>query len=285
MRELGAFVVLLFILAIVCACALWCPRTRLVRGGGRKFGTRVVAVGDSFVRPLAEDRNITVRSFKGKSVTGLSKPDDADFKRIENLVRKIKPSCLVLWFGMVDLNFVLPYRMVHGGDVKDFSKDTAMKLVDIATRLRKNCKRVVIILPTYSPVQDEHVLESLRAYGTIKPGEEAKLAGWPEVRKKYVDDFNRTILDTRLPSGVSAVDLNAEVSKGGEVGEDFLTPSLMSVHIRWKHLFPLLFRLLPCRFRPDLDRISANEEKYTCEKYKKLASKGFGFRKLRDVTC
>lgn len=284
MEGLCRVLVLLFVLLVVCACALWCARAKAVTGGGRGR-TRVVAVGDSFVRPLSEDKNIIVRSFKGKSVTGLSKPDDKDFRQIEKLVSRVRPSCLVLWFGMVDLNFVLPYRMVHGGCVKNFGTRTAAKLLDIARRLRKKCEKVVIMMPTYSPVQDGHVFDSLRVYGIITSGEEEKLKGWPEARKAYVDEFNQTILSARLPSGVSAIDLNAEVCEGGDVGRDFQTPSFTSVHIRWKYLLPILSRLLPCKFCPNLRRSSANEEKYVCEKYTELSSRGFKYKKLSDVSC
>lgn len=209
-----------------------CDVSHIVRGGMGRAET--VVFGDSAVGAFAliKDPRLKVVKISGATARGLGKPDGPTRLRIIEYVKEYQPKRVIFLFGMADCYVSCMYKAARG-ETSDY-ESIATDYVRFVESL--DVEQKTIICPPYSPVEDEHVIDSTAKY--VEVSEEDKKRMTPLIsrakRNAIVDTFNNTI--KRMHPDV--VDMNDFTSVNGKMKKQFMVRSPVNFHARWDALLP-----------------------------------------------
>lgn len=198
-----------------------------------------------------KNRNIIYYKFKAKTARCFRKSTCEHLIEIKKILKNKKPKCVIFSFGCVDLAFVYFYKLFHTKtfsefDEKKFFDDTLSGYIDFVKSI--NAENKYIIIPYHSPIEDKHLLSSLKVYNIINDDDINKHAN--EDINKYISRKNRNhIYDTFIKeakkrigsSNIKIIDINPLIThKNGTVKKKYLDESKFNVHLRWLPLLKVL---------------------------------------------
>jgi len=274
------FLVLCILLA--CVCALVCARfqNKLVLGGAALnikqrdpvAQAELYIVGSSSIRPFYY-RCTSPKSggivMTGKSISGLLKSGDSERKLLFDTLRRVRPKNILLSFGEVDLNYVYPFRTwvaLHQGktapgslpeDPLVFAKAVAEKYLKLLQIIHEcHPANIYILLPNYSPLDDEQLRQSLIKYLKFFTATDCrkdllncKVMSFilsRGVRNLMVDSFNAQVIhELKHKKHFHPVDLNPYVSFDGAILSEYRMKSPTDHHLAVAPVLKLVKSLLP----------------------------------------
>lgn len=129
--------------------------------------------------------NVRYYKYKGKTIRGLSKPDDPDRKKIEGIIARENSPCIFL-FGQVDYGLVRYYKRAQHSE---YEVNSLKLYVDWLASLEKE---VIVICIFPSPVKRENIVRSLKKYGSIEADfqEEALILEEYDRSEKILAEWN-----------------------------------------------------------------------------------------------
>lgn len=143
---------------------------------------KTLAFGDSFVKMFIHCPDVRQFKFKGKSIRGLTKPDDAERNKIEREIRKTPNAKRVLFlFGQVDFNYVRYYKTIKGEPplTKEVFRDYVKWVSSLNSR-----KNISIISIFPSPIVESSLIRSLLSKGSYLFEERT-----PELDAKILEEY------------------------------------------------------------------------------------------------
>lgn len=248
--------------------------------------------GDSFTFPftLVDMGALKVHRFSGATASGVSKPENRNRRRIDDVLSKGGAPCALFVFGTVDLHLSYYHNLWEKGKRTDFAA-IARRYLAFVRGL--NALHKCVVGPFPSTVPDDKVVGQVMAYGSASEAAIARAGARAVARATRFSErlrrhqrFRDCLRKECDDAGVAFVDpFPMLTGADGRLLPRFADPSEYSIHVLFEPLLPDLVRAvtgamssrcaLPERYTVDL---AESLRRYLRRKRAALRDKGLGFR-------
>ena len=203
---------------------------------------RYAFFGDSFVRlfGLIEHPALHVHGFRGASAKGLGRAGNENAETISRYIRRNHATlerCIFV-FGSVDVHLSYYYKKYALGQSIDL-EEIARGYVAFVNALPTTARKTIVgVYP--SPLEDDVVVPSLIAYGSLPEEQRAPLTGSNDiqlaVRQARVLAFNRSLANECAKMNLDYVDMWDEILDESTmmIRDQYRDVSDHNIHIVWE---------------------------------------------------